>query len=63
MSYGPNVQGFHLRAAVVVDNMLKGARAGDLPLSTPTQFRQAINLRAAEQLGLAILASANEVIR
>jgi putative ABC transport system substrate-binding protein len=67
MSYGPDVKDFYLRAAVFVDRILKGSRAGDLPLSLPTQFRQVLNQRAAEQLGLvlppALLASAHEVIR
>jgi putative tryptophan/tyrosine transport system substrate-binding protein len=67
MSYGPDVKDFYLRTAVFVDRILKGARAGDLPLSLPTQFRQVLNLRAAEQLGLvlppALLASASEVLR
>jgi putative ABC transport system substrate-binding protein len=67
MSYGPDVKDFYLRAAVFVDKILKGARAGDLALSLPTQFRQVLNLRAAEQLGLVLpptlLATANEVIR
>ena len=67
MSYGPDVKDFYLRTAVFVDRILKGARAGDLPLSLPTQFRQVLNLRAAEQLGLvlppALLAAASEVLR
>ena len=67
MSYGPNVQDFYLRAAVFVDKVLKGSRAGDLPLSMPTQFQLVLNQRAAGQLGLvlppALLAAASEVIR
>jgi putative tryptophan/tyrosine transport system substrate-binding protein len=67
MSYGPDVKDFYLRTAVFVDRILNGARAGDLPLSLPTQFRQVLNLRAAEQLGLSLppvlVAAANEVLR
>ncbi len=67
MSYGPDVKDFYLRTAVFVHKILKGARAGDLALSLPTQFRQVLNLRAAEQLGLVLppvlVAAANEVIR
>ena len=67
MSYGPDVKDFYLRSAVFVHKILKGARPGDLALSLPTQFRQVLNLRAAEQLGLVLppvlVAAANEVIR
>ncbi|MCU0921008.1 MAG: ABC transporter substrate-binding protein [Burkholderiaceae bacterium] len=66
MSYGPDVRDFYLRAAAFVDKVLKGARAGDLPLSMPNQFRLTINARAARALGLtlppALLAAASELI-
>jgi putative ABC transport system substrate-binding protein len=66
MSYGPDVRDFYLRAAAFVDKVLKGARAGDLPLSMPNQFRLTINPRAARALGLtlppALLAAASELI-
>jgi putative ABC transport system substrate-binding protein len=67
MSYGPNVQDFYLRTAVFVHKILKGARAGDLPLLLPTQFELVLNQRAAAALGLelapALRAAANEVIQ
>ncbi len=67
MSYGPNVQDFYQRAAVFVDKVLKGSRAGDLPLSMPSKFQLVINQRAAGQLELVLppglLAAASEVIR
>jgi putative ABC transport system substrate-binding protein len=67
MSYGPNVQDFYLRTAVFVHKILKGARAGDLPLLLPTQFELVLNQRAAATLGLeltsALRAAANEVIQ
>lgn len=66
MSYGPDVQDFYLRAAVFVDKILKGAHAGELALSMPTQFRLVINQRAARSLELslppALLATASELI-
>jgi putative ABC transport system substrate-binding protein len=66
MSYGPNVQDFYLRTATYVDKVLKGARAGDLPILQPSKFELVVNLRAAKALGLtlppAVLAGANEVI-
>jgi putative ABC transport system substrate-binding protein len=67
MAYGPNVQDFYLRAAVFVDKVLKGSRAGDLPLALPNRFQLLVNQAAAGQLGLvlppALLAAASEVLR
>jgi putative ABC transport system substrate-binding protein len=66
MSYGPDVRDFYHRAAAFVDKVLKGARAGDLPLSMPTQFRLVLNPLAARSLGLtlppSLVASASELI-
>ena len=66
MSYGPEVRDFYLRSAVFVQKILKGARAGDLPLLLPDQFKLVLNQRTAEALGLslspALRAQAQEVI-
>ena len=67
MSYGPNVQDFYVRASIFVDKVLKGSRAGDLPISVPDKFEQLLNLRTAKALGLtlppALLAGASELIQ
>jgi len=66
MSYGPNPVDFWPRAAAYVDKILKGERAGDLPVQQPTRFYLVVNLKTAAELGITvpplILAQADEVI-
>ena len=67
MGYGPNNRDQHLRAAVFVDKILKGARPGDLPIEQPNTFDFVVNLKTAQTLGLTIpqsvLQQATEIIQ
>jgi putative ABC transport system substrate-binding protein len=54
MSYGVHYPHLYHRAASYVDRILKGAKAGDLPVERPTKVEFVINLKTAKALGIAI---------
>jgi putative ABC transport system substrate-binding protein len=66
ISYGINLNSCFHRAAYYVDEILKGAKPGDLPIEFPTKIEFVINLKTAKTLGLKIpptlLVRADEVI-
>jgi putative ABC transport system substrate-binding protein len=66
MSYGPNIPDLFRRAGEYVDKILRGAKAGELPVEQPTKFELVVNLTVAKALGLKLpesfLLRADEVI-
>jgi putative ABC transport system substrate-binding protein len=54
MAYSANFEDAAQRAASHVDRIVKGAKAGDLPIEQPTRFELIINARSARGLGLMI---------
>jgi putative tryptophan/tyrosine transport system substrate-binding protein len=66
VSYGPDPNEQHKRAATYVDRILKGEKPSDLPVQAPTKYELVINLTTAKAFGLSVpqtlLATADEVI-
>jgi putative ABC transport system substrate-binding protein len=66
-SYGANDADIARQAARLVDKVLKGTNAGEIPVERPTKLDFVINLKTAKQIGLTIppnvLARADRVIR
>jgi putative ABC transport system substrate-binding protein len=65
MAYGPSLTDLYRRLAGYIDQILKGARPGDLPIYLASKLELLINLVAARALGLnippSLLVGADEV--
>jgi putative ABC transport system substrate-binding protein len=66
ITYGVDLLNLTRVAATQIDQILKGANPGDIPIQQPTKFELVINMRAAKSIGLSInpslLTRADEVI-
>jgi putative tryptophan/tyrosine transport system substrate-binding protein len=66
MSYGVSLSDLFRMGALYTDKILRGTKAGDLPIAQPVTFEFAINLKTAKAIGLEIpatvIARADEVI-
>jgi putative ABC transport system substrate-binding protein len=66
VSYGPDSVAIYVSAAKYVDRVLRGERPADLPVQAPTKYQLAINMKAANAIGLTVpqslLSTADEVI-
>lgn len=67
MAYGPDFPSMWRQLAVYVDRVLRGARAGDLPVERPSRISLIVNLKTARHIGLTVPQSlvfrADEVIQ
>ena len=66
MFYGADIPELFRQAAGYVDRIIRGERAGDLPIQLATKFRMSINLKTARALDisvpLSLLVSTDEVL-
>jgi putative ABC transport system substrate-binding protein len=66
IAYGFNAADQFRRAAAYVDRILKGEKAGDLPVQAPLLFELGINLKTAKAIGLTVpqslLIAADEIV-
>jgi putative ABC transport system substrate-binding protein len=66
IGYGGDTGESHRQAGVYAGRVLKGEKAGDLPVQQVTKVHMAVNLKAAKALGITVpitmTARADEVI-
>jgi putative ABC transport system substrate-binding protein len=66
LAYGPNLLDQYRQLGVMSGKVIRGTKAGDLPIERPSKFELVLNLKTAKLLGLSIspglLLRADEVI-
>jgi len=66
MSYGPNIRWMYQQAGGYVGQILKGAKAAEMPVMLSTRYELVLNFKTARRLGLKVprtfLESVDEVI-
>jgi putative ABC transport system substrate-binding protein len=66
IGYGPDYVDMFRRVGVYVLRIIKGEKAGDLPVQEPTKFPLLVNAKSAKAIGVAfppaLIVAADEVI-
>lgn len=54
ISYGANLETYYPRVIILADEILKGAKVGDLSAEAPTHYELVINMKTAKAIGLTV---------
>ena len=54
LAYGPSLLALNQRIGVLAGKILNGTKPAELPVEQPTKYELVVNLRTANQIGVAI---------